>query len=65
MASIAPGYPATGIHNATRDNLPRSDDKALQVTGRVLIVDDDQTLGETLTKAMTRRGFAVTARTCP
>jgi two-component system, NtrC family, response regulator AtoC len=63
MSSIAQGYPATGIHNATRDILPRNDEQALPMTGRVLIVDDDQTMAETLTKAMTRRGFIVTART--
>jgi ActR/RegA family two-component response regulator len=27
------------------------------MTGHVLIVDDDQRMAETLTKAMTRRGF--------
>jgi two-component system response regulator AtoC len=31
--------------------------------GNILIVDDDQALAETLTRAMTRRGFAVTWRT--
>ena len=29
------------------------------MSGRVLIVDDDQSMAETLTKAMTRRGFIV------
>jgi len=33
------------------------------VTGNVLIVDDDQSMAETLTKAMTRRGFTVSWRT--
>ena len=33
------------------------------MTGHVLIVDDDQSMAETLTKAMTRRGFVVTWRT--
>jgi two-component system response regulator AtoC len=33
------------------------------MTGNVLIVDDDQSMAETLTKAMTRRGFVVTWRT--
>jgi DNA-binding NtrC family response regulator len=33
------------------------------MTGQVLIVDDDQSMVETLTKAMTRRGFAVTWKT--
>jgi hypothetical protein len=30
------------------------------MTGNVLIVDDDQSMAETLTKAMSRRGFVVT-----
>jgi two-component system, NtrC family, response regulator AtoC len=33
------------------------------MTGQVLIVDDDQSMVETLTKAMTRRGFTVTWKT--
>jgi two-component system response regulator AtoC len=33
------------------------------MTGHVLIVDDDQSMAETLTKAMTRRGFVVAWRT--
>jgi len=33
------------------------------MTGHVLIVDDDQSMAETLTKAMTRRGFVVTWKT--
>jgi two-component system response regulator HydG len=33
------------------------------MTGNILIVDDDQSMAETLTKAMTRRGFAVTWKT--
>jgi two-component system, NtrC family, response regulator AtoC len=33
------------------------------VTGNVLIFDDDQAMAETLTKAMTRRGFVVSWRT--
>ena len=33
------------------------------MTGHVLIVDDEQSMAETLTKAMTRRGFVVTWRT--
>ena len=32
------------------------------LTGSVLIVDDDQSMANTLTKAMTRRGFVVTCR---
>jgi ActR/RegA family two-component response regulator len=33
------------------------------MTGHVLIiVDDDQSMAETLTEAMTRRGFVVTCR---
>ena len=31
--------------------------------GNILIVDDDQSMAETLTKAMTRRGFTVTSKT--
>jgi two-component system response regulator AtoC len=33
------------------------------MSGNVLIVDDDQSMAETLTKAMSRRGFAVTWKT--
>jgi two-component system response regulator HydG len=33
------------------------------MSGHVLIVDDDQSMAETLTKAMTRRGFVVTWKT--
>jgi two-component system, NtrC family, response regulator AtoC len=33
------------------------------MTGQVLIVDDDQSMAETLDKAMTRRGFVVTWKT--
>jgi two-component system, NtrC family, response regulator AtoC len=33
------------------------------MTGNVLIVDDDQSMAETLTKAMMRRGFVVTWKT--
>jgi len=33
------------------------------MSGQVLIVDDDQSMVETLTKAMTRRGFSVTWKT--
>jgi two-component system response regulator HydG len=33
------------------------------MTGHVLIVDDDQSMAETLTKAMTRRGFVVAWKT--
>jgi len=33
------------------------------MTGQILIVDDDQSMAETLAKAMTRRGFVVTWRT--
>jgi two-component system, NtrC family, response regulator AtoC len=36
---------------------------APRMGGHVLIVDDDQSLAETLTKAMTRRGFVVSWRT--
>src|SRR4051812_15205121 len=34
-----------------------------RMTGNVLIVDDDQSMAETLTKAMTRRGFVVAWKT--
>ena len=33
------------------------------MTGNILIVDDDQSMAETLTKAMSTRGFAVTWKT--
>jgi CheY-like chemotaxis protein len=33
------------------------------MTGNVLIVDDDRSMAETLTKAMSRRGFVVTWKT--
>ncbi len=33
------------------------------MSGNVLLVDDDQSLAETLAKAMTQRGFSVTYRT--
>jgi two-component system, NtrC family, response regulator AtoC len=33
------------------------------MSGNILIVDDDQSMAETLTRAMTRRGFVVTWRT--
>ena len=33
------------------------------MTGHILIVDDDQSMAETLTKAMTRRGFVMTWKT--
>ena len=52
----------SGIENVTRDKLLRRADGP-GMTGHVLIVDDDQSMAETLTKAMTRRGFAVTWRT--
>ena len=48
--------------NVPRDKLLRSPDGA-GVNGQVLIVDDDQSMAETLTKAMTQRGFRVTWRT--
>jgi two-component system response regulator AtoC len=32
------------------------------MTGHILIVDDDQSMSETLTKAMSRRGFVVTSK---
>src|SRR2546430_2589985 len=35
----------------------------LQITGSILMVDDDQSLCETVATAMGRRGFAVTWRT--
>src|SRR3954463_2919738 len=41
---------------------PRSEEK-ISMGGNILIVDDDQSMAETLTKAMTRRGFVVTWRT--
>jgi len=63
MVAIAASSAETGIHNATRDILPRSSDEAGRMTGSVLIVDDDQSMADTLTKAMTRRGFVVTSRT--
>ena len=52
----------SGLENATRDISPRRTDGP-HMTGHVLIVDDDQAMAETLTKAMTRRGFAVEWRT--
>jgi two-component system, NtrC family, response regulator AtoC len=53
---------ATGIENATRDILLRSAEEP-RMSGHVLIVDDDQSMAETLTKAMTRRGFVVSWKT--
>ncbi len=52
----------SGLEHATRDNLLRRADGS-GMSGHVLIVDDDQSMAETLTKAMTRRGFAVEWRT--
>jgi two-component system response regulator AtoC len=49
------------IKNATRDILPRSEGS--HMNGHVLIVDDDQSMAETLTKAMTRHGFVMTWKT--
>src|ERR1700742_418331 len=51
-----------GIENAPRDILPRRTEGS-RMTGNVLIVDDDQSMAETLAKAMTRRGFVVTWQT--
>jgi len=50
----------SGIQDAPRDILPQ---RGLRMTGHVLIVNDDQSMAETLTEAMTRRGFVVTWNT--
>jgi two-component system response regulator HydG len=62
MQAVARIQGEIGIENATRDILPLRDEGS-RMTGNVLIVDDDQSMAETLTKAMTRRGFVVTWKT--
>jgi two-component system, NtrC family, response regulator AtoC len=62
MQAVARIQAESGLENATRDILPRRDEGS-RMTGNVLIVDDDQSMAETLTKAMTRRGFVVTWQT--
>ena len=61
-ATAAPIQHDSAIENATRDILRRGE-HGPHVTGHVLIVDDDQAMAETLTKAMTRRGFLVAWKT--
>jgi two-component system, NtrC family, response regulator AtoC len=61
MQAAAVIEPESGIQDAPRDKLLRNGE--LRMTGNVLIVDDDQSMAETLTKAMTRRGFVVTWKT--
>src|SRR5258706_10381797 len=61
-AAACADSPEREIKDATRDILPRSGERPRRsgegprMTGHVLIVDDDQSMAETLTKAMTRRG---------
>src|SRR3954464_6991843 len=62
MQAVARIQGEIGIENAPRDKLLRTAPGA-EVSGNILIVDDDQSMAETLTKAMTRRGFQVTWRT--
>ena len=61
MQALATTPRETEIKDATRDILPRRDES--RMNGQILIVDDDQSMAETLAKAMTRRGFVVTWRT--
>ena len=56
MQAVARIQGGSGIEHATRDILLRRDEGS-RMTGNVLIVDDDQSMAETLTKAMTRRGL--------
>jgi DNA-binding NtrC family response regulator len=53
--------PSAADENAPRDILRRV--QGWRMNGHILIVDDDPSMAETLTKAMTRRGFAVTWKT--
>jgi two-component system, NtrC family, response regulator AtoC len=62
MQVVARIQEESGIENATRDILLRRGEGS-GMTGNVLIVDDNQSMAETLTKAMTRRGFVVSWRT--
>src|ERR1700730_10147012 len=62
MQAAATTDRGSGPENATRDKLLRNSDDST-MTGSVLIVDDDQSMPETLAKAMTRRGFIVTWKT--
>ncbi len=62
MAATAAIQQGSRIDYVTRDILLRRADGP-GMTGHVLIVDDDQSMAETLTKAMTRRGFVVSWRT--
>ena len=62
MMAVTSARGESEIQDASRDNLPHTDEQPF-MTGHVLIVDDDQSMAETLTKAMTRRGFVVTWKT--
>ena len=62
MQTSATNQPGDLIENVTRDNLPYRAE-APRMSGHVLIVDDDQSMAETLQKAMTRRGFVVSWKT--
>src|SRR5678809_1659692 len=62
MQAVARAQGESGIQDAPRDILPQRGEGS-RMTGHVLIVDDDQSMAETLTKAMTRRGFVVTWKT--
>jgi two-component system, NtrC family, response regulator AtoC len=62
MQAIAPIHRESDGKYATRDILLRTGEQS-RMTGHVLIVDDDQSMAETLAKAMTRRGFVVTWKT--
>src|SRR3954467_14700590 len=62
MQAVARIQDESGNENAPRDILLRRGEES-RMTGNVLIVDDDQSMAETLTKAMTHRGFVVTWQT--
>src|SRR4051812_20693357 len=62
MTSAATIQRAGGLQNVSRDKLRQNGDGD-RLSGQVLIVDDDQSMAETLAKAMARRGFGVTWRT--
>ena len=57
------------VVEATRPNLHDGRNGAVEasqkttMSGNILIVDDDESLANTLTKAMSKRGFVVTSRT--
>ena len=51
MQAVAMSQAEGGLEKATRDNLLRREEGA-RMTGNVLIVDDDQSMAETLAKAM-------------